>query len=305
MSPLVSVGLPVRNGAGRMDKVVRSVLAQDHADIELVICDNASTDDTEEYCRSLVSSDGRVVYHRQPRNVGLLNNFRTAIQLASGTYFRWVGDDDWLAPSCVSRGLAAFAEDPRRVLVTSRIAYTGGDGVTMSDISYTGAELAVSDPVARVREMLRLLNESPLLVDPLYGMARRAAVVDIPRRNMLREDEVFAVKLALAGPWGHVPQVLGHRNTKVERQITLARRLGVPAWQARVSATLQAWELWRWLATTPLGELSAAQRRAAQKAVLRMYTRRQRRTLAHRARKAAQLAAGRRNGVPPSTTTTP
>ena len=110
---LVSVGLPVRNGADRIGEVVRSVLAQDHAHIELVICDNASTDSTEEVCRELVRTDSRIVYHRQQDNVGMLNNFISAIQIAKGAYFRWIGDDDWLAPDFVSRTLECFTEDER------------------------------------------------------------------------------------------------------------------------------------------------------------------------------------------------
>ena len=71
----VSIGLPVRNAGDRIADVVRSVLAQDHQNLELLITDNASTDGTEEVCRELARSDSRIAYHRQPQNIGLLNNF--------------------------------------------------------------------------------------------------------------------------------------------------------------------------------------------------------------------------------------
>src|SRR5262245_37698315 len=108
---LVSVGLPVRNGEHRLTGVVKSVLGQDHENLELVISDNASTDGTEEVCRELARGDSRIVYIRQPENIGLLNNFIAAMRAARGTYYRWVGDDDWLAPSCVSRCVEAYAAD--------------------------------------------------------------------------------------------------------------------------------------------------------------------------------------------------
>ena len=57
---------------------------QDHENLELVICDNASTDDTEELCRELANQDSRIVYHRNPVNIGLLNNFIRVMQL-----FEW------------------------------------------------------------------------------------------------------------------------------------------------------------------------------------------------------------------------
>lgn len=285
-SPLVSIALPVRDAAGRLEGAVRSVLAQDHRDLELVISDNASTDGTEELCRDLAAADPRVVYHRHPENVGLLNNFTHAARLCRGAFIRWIGDDDRLDPACVSRGLAEFARDERIVLVTTQVAYTGPDGVTRT-AAYDGTALASDDPVERFTEMLRLLNESHLLIDPLYGLLRREVAIGIPRRNMLREDEVFAAKLALAGPWAHVPEVLAHRHWKRERITGVARRLGVPPWQARMANTLQCRELLAWLRQA---NLTDGQRRRARAAVLRMYATRQRRTAVHRGRRLLALA---------------
>jgi Glycosyl transferase family 2 len=285
--PLVSVGLPVYNGVERIEAVVRSVLGQDHADLELVISDNASTDGTEELCRSLAAEDSRVVYHRNPLNVGLLNNFIGAMRLARGEFFRWVGDDDWLAPNCVSRGLDVFADDPRLILVTSQVDYTGPDGVT-STMPYTGTAFQSADPVVRLTEMLRLLNASHLIIDPLYGMVRREPVVAIERRNMLREDEVFATKLALAGPWGHVPEVLAKRHWKHETPAILARRLDVPMWQSHFATTLQCREMVRWAQASPL--LSEDQRRRAVLEIGKMYARRQRIVATRRARKLVRIA---------------
>jgi Glycosyl transferase family 2 len=284
---LVSIGLPVRNGADRITDVVRSVLAQDYDHLELVISDNASTDQTEDVCRDLARSDGRIVYFRQKDNVGLLNNFVSTIQIAKGSYFRWIGDDDWLAPDYVSRTLECFAEDERRVIVTTGIAYTTASGVTKSDQSYDGARMASLDPVERLTEMMRLLNESYLLIDPVYGMVRREPVAATPRPNMLREDEVFAAKLALAGPWGHVPLILAGRTTTFERLPQVARRLGVPRWQAHMATTLQCRETLRWIGQS---ELREDQKRQARAAVRRMYLRRQAKICVRRGRKLGRMA---------------
>jgi glycosyltransferase involved in cell wall biosynthesis len=286
---LVSIGLPVRNAGTRLTDVVRSVLAQDHENLELVISDNASTDDTEDVCRALARSDSRIVFHRQPQNVGLLNNFRFVIGAAKGTYFRWIGDDDRLATDFVSRCLDMFEADPRLLLVTTAIAYTEPDGSTRS-ASYAGSALAADDPVDRFAEMLRLLNESHLLMDPLYGMVRRETVAAIPRRNMLREDEVFATKLALAGPWGHITDVLAHRVWKTEPIGVVAHRLGVPPWQARLANTLACREILRWL---PQADLTDEQRRRARTAVYQMYLTRQWCVVNRRSRKLIRMALSR------------
>jgi glycosyltransferase involved in cell wall biosynthesis len=285
----VSIGLPVRNAGDRIADVVRSVLAQDHQNLELLITDNASTDDTEEVCRELARSDSRIAYHRQPQNIGLLNNFVYAIEHASGTYFRWIGDDDRLEADFVSRCLDVLEADPRLVLVTTGIAYTGADGRTET-AAYTGTGLDSADPMKRFVEMMRLLNESYLILDPLYAMMRRETAAAIPRRNMLREDEVFAIKLALAGPWGHIPQVLAHRNWRTDRIGAIGQRLGVPAWQARFSNTLAYGEMLRWL---PNADLTAEQRRRARSEICVRYADRQWRIVKRRSRKLAALATSR------------
>ena len=284
---LASVGLPVRNGADRVERVVNSVLKQDHENLELVICDNASTDDTEELCRDLAAHDSRIVYHRHPVNVGLLNNFTSAMRLATGEFFRWVGDDDWLDPRCVSRSLDAFAADDRLLLVTTQIDYTGPDGVTRT-APYRGNAMGSDDPVTRFAEMLRLLNESYLLIDPLYGLLRREPVSRLARSKTLNEDQVLATKLALAGPWGHVPEVLAQRNWKYEPPSIRARKLDLPLWQTNFRNVLQCGEMLQWLDKC---DLDQRQRRMARLAVARMYVRRQRITAARRSRKLLSVAS--------------
>jgi glycosyltransferase involved in cell wall biosynthesis len=288
-TPLVTIGLPVRNAGTRLVAVVESVLRQTYQPLELVISDNASTDDTESVCRHLAASDQRIIYHRQPTNIGLLNNFIHVMTAGRGEFFRWIGDDDRLEPEYVSACVSEMTRDPRLILVTSQIAYRGPDG-DVNTAKYDGHGLGSDDPVVRLAEMLRLLNESHLLIDPLYGLMRREPVAAIPRRNMLREDEIFASKLALAGPWTHVPEVLAHRNWNGERIGKLSRRLNVPSWQARFANTLQYREMLRWVA---VADLTDAQQTAARAAVRRWFLTRQRRSLGRRARKALRLAIGR------------
>jgi glycosyltransferase involved in cell wall biosynthesis len=275
--PLVSVGLPIRNGERTLEKVVRSVLAQDHECMELVICDNASTDHTEELCRDLAATDSRIVYYRQPLNVGLLNNFMQAIRLAKGTFFRWVGDDDWLAPTYVSRCLEAFAGDSRLVLVTTQMKYTGPDDASYTH-AYHGSALRSDDPIKRLVEFSTLLVNG-MVVDPLYALVRRERVAAISRRNSICEDQIFATKLLMTGPWGHVPEILAHRSVGKHPLPALARRLGVPVWQAYFDTSVQCVEMLRVIHDA---KLTPSQRRRARIAVAMTYLGRSYRNLTHR-----------------------
>ena len=64
--PQVSVGVPVYNGESHLAQAIDSILNQTFNDLELILCDNASTDRTEQICRRYLAADARVRYHRQP-----------------------------------------------------------------------------------------------------------------------------------------------------------------------------------------------------------------------------------------------
>ena len=285
--PSVSVVLPVRNGAGTVGQVIESVLAQTCSRIELVISDNASTDGTEEIARRFAGEDSRVVYRRHPTNVGLLRNFVSAAHTATGTYVRWIGDDDSLEPDYVARVLDAFAEDPGRVLVTTEVVYRDDAGLETLDTSYVAMALGSADPVERLAGVLRTLTADTAMVDPLYGVIRRD-VATMPRKNMMREDQVFAARLALAGPWGHVAAPLAARRRAEDTPRDVARLLGVPEWSRHVRVLRQCDELLHWI---DLSSLDPEQRRRARAEVARFYGRGKWRTLRRRAGRLHDLAA--------------
>ena len=84
--------------------------------------------------------------------------------------------------------------------------------------------------------------------DPLYGLMRRAPIASIPRRNMLREDEIFAAKLALAGRWGHDPEILASRGWSHDRSANMTKKLDVPRRRAFAAWAAQSTELLRVIA---------------------------------------------------------
>lgn len=293
VEPHVSIGLPVRNGERHLDGALRSVLDQTYDRLELVISDNASNDGTEEICRTFARADPRVRYVRQPRDIGPVGNFDAVLHLARGTYLKWMGDDDWLMPTYVARCVEVLDGGTTPILVTTQQAHVGAGGA-VETARYDAAPLRSPHPVERFTEMLRLLNDSFLLLDPLYGMMRRSCVARLPRPVMLFEDQVLAARLALAGPFEHVGEVHSYRRCRAFPRLTVtARRLGVPRWQAGCATALQCREL-----LTAIGEadLDPSERRRAVAAVAALFLRRRRLTATRRARRLA-LAAGRRRGI--------
>lgn len=92
--PVVSIGMPVYNGAKYIHEALDSLLAQTFTDFELVISDNASTDDTQAICEEYTRRDLRIRYVRQMVNKGALANFQFVLDQARGKFFMWAAADD-------------------------------------------------------------------------------------------------------------------------------------------------------------------------------------------------------------------
>ncbi len=127
-APLVSIGLPVFNGEKHIQQALDSLLAQSYDNFELNISDNASTDGTEEICRLYAAKDHRVHYYRQPRNVGLMGNWRCVLQLASGEYFLWAQHDDCWSMNYIGTLLECLLACPNAILAAGRTLYIDVDG---------------------------------------------------------------------------------------------------------------------------------------------------------------------------------
>ena len=151
-----------------------------------------------------------------------------------------------------------FAEDARRVLVTTTSS-TGTTRAATLDAGYDSSTVASPDPVQRLAAVLRMLTNDVRGIDPLYGTIRRD-LATIPRKNMMREDQVFAARLALGGPWGHVASPLAGRRRTDDSPAKIARLLGVPEWRRHVRVLLQCRELDHWIASRPSTRRSAAGR---------------------------------------------
>jgi len=212
--PLVSFGLPVRNGAGTIVHAIESVLSQTFEGWELVISDNRSTDGTTEICAAFASRDRRVRHLPTARDLSIHENFRAAFRHSRGTYFRWHGDDDGLEPHYAERALAALEGSPRSVLCTTiQQYYSDGHPLPLSDPIPLLGGVDSPDPEIRLRTLLRLFQRAGLGIDPVYSLVRRDIAAQTGLQGSIRDgDFVYSCEMALLGPWVHVPEVLAHRR---------------------------------------------------------------------------------------------
>jgi glycosyltransferase involved in cell wall biosynthesis len=116
----VSIGLPVFNGGDYLTSALEGLLTQTFPEFELIISDNASTDDTQEICRTYASRDPRIRYVRNEENIGAAANFNRVFELSTGEYFKWAAHDDLCAPQFLERCVQGLDRDPSVILCYAR-----------------------------------------------------------------------------------------------------------------------------------------------------------------------------------------
>ena len=111
-TPDVSVVVIVYNDGRRLPTAVRSALRQTLRSVEVIICDDASTDDTPEVAERLCAEDPRVRYHRLPENSGGCGRPRnTGLEAARGTYVMFLDSDDRLERHACKNLLEALEDN--------------------------------------------------------------------------------------------------------------------------------------------------------------------------------------------------
>lgn len=113
----VTVGLPVYNGADSINEALDCLLNGTYQDIQIVVSDNASTDDTAKLVNKYCMLDDRVILHRQPENIGPVGNFRFVAEKAKTPYFAWRAHDDITDHSYIERLLQKLQSNNHAALV--------------------------------------------------------------------------------------------------------------------------------------------------------------------------------------------
>jgi len=139
--PLVTIGIPTHNRAcGFLPVSLKSALSQTYPEIEIIVSDNCSTDNTRELVREF--RDARIRYFRHDFNIGANNNFNFCLRQARGRYFLLLQDDDLIDPD--------FTEKCMRVKGEAGIIRTGtrvvdGEGKVLKNCPNLAGGLPLED----------------------------------------------------------------------------------------------------------------------------------------------------------------
>jgi glycosyltransferase involved in cell wall biosynthesis len=124
--PLVTVGMPIRNGGELLRAALDSVLAQSYPNLQIIISDNCSADQTAAIVDTYFSRDSRLVYVRQRRPLSIAENFRFVLDRAEGEFFMWAAHDDLRSPDYIEKLVTGLLNDPTALLAFGDLFITGG-----------------------------------------------------------------------------------------------------------------------------------------------------------------------------------
>lgn len=197
----ISIIIPTYNRAAYLDEAVVSALAQDFPNIEVIIADNASTDNTQQLVEKYLG-DRRVKYLRNKSNLGMVGNWREALyQYVTGDYFLILSDDDYLIdPTYISKAARLIAEQPGLLLV-----YAGGYIKHEQDGKFVPLEIPFERVVSGRKVFLSRGTVLPLdftLCNVLFNTAASKALNCFDNDyNVCCDSELF-LKLCLLGDVG-------------------------------------------------------------------------------------------------------
>jgi glycosyltransferase involved in cell wall biosynthesis len=150
-APLVTILVATYNRAAYIAQAIESAQAQTFKDWNMIVLDDASTDDTASIVRAFTINDPRISYVRHAENKGIAGNRNAGLLLARGTYVAILDSDDvWTDPAKLERQIAHMTEHPDCVAVGTQVSVIDENGAETGSISYE-----TSDEGIRSRMLLR------------------------------------------------------------------------------------------------------------------------------------------------------
>ena len=214
MRPLVSIGMPIYNEGRFIKESLDSLVNQDYINIELIVSDNCSTDNSDKICKEYVEQHDWISYHRFSRNIGASGNSRYVLQEAQGKYFMWASGHDLWSEKFISESVKLLESHQEAAVVVATTNWIGEDGMPYARES-GWTDTRGMDIIARYFTVM-WGNMHPVL-----GMIRRSYIMDYPPINVVGSDLILLSRLALEGDFLHVPDVFwSRREFRVEKSYT-------------------------------------------------------------------------------------
>jgi glycosyltransferase involved in cell wall biosynthesis len=206
--PTLSIGLPVYNGERYLPKALTSLLGQDFEDFELIISDNASTDQTEAICRDVAQKDRRVRYLRSDQNRGATWNFRRVFELSHGEFFKYAAYDDECYPTMLRRCMELFRVSDPAVALVYTLSETIDENSKVIPTECGPSWDRVATTARTPQQRLRHIIWRALHGQAEYGVIRASFLRRARPYGSIAADWMLLAELGMMGKIMEVPEIL-------------------------------------------------------------------------------------------------
>lgn len=158
--PLVSLLIPTYNSVKYLAFALDSVFAQTYENIEIIVHDDASTDETPELLAKYRNL-AKIRLIRTEKNHGMVNGWNYLTKLARGKYIKFLASDDLLSPTCVTELVAVAQKHPEAAIVTSARDFINESGNIIKTLGFSDKDEVV-DGKACAHQVLTTIRENKI-----------------------------------------------------------------------------------------------------------------------------------------------
>ncbi|MDR0407634.1 MAG: glycosyltransferase family 2 protein [Campylobacteraceae bacterium] len=225
---LVSVLVTAYNAADYISSAIESLLNQTYKNIEIIVIDDCSTDDTLDIVREMAAKDKRIKYHHLARNIGTFAAKTIGFGYASGDFVICHDSDDWLHPEHIAMQMVPLLEDKRLVATASYWIRVDNNGIYHAHSNY---------PLLRLNRTTLLFRKKAVL--------KKMGLWDIVRTGA---DSEFYVRMKLVFGQKAVRQIKIPSTIGAHRKDSLMTSADTGNSSEGISQVrLAYWEAWtRW-----------------------------------------------------------
>lgn len=170
-TPILSIGLPVYNSSEYIVGVIESLINQTFTEFEILISDDASTDETAEICMKYAATDRRILFFKQPSNIGMVDNQNFVLNKSKCRFFMWAAHDDYYDKDFIKLLLSILREDKSLSTVFCRYAVFDDKNNKIKyekSLNYTS-----SFKIVQLLSFCIKFNDAPF-----YGIHRREKLIN-------------------------------------------------------------------------------------------------------------------------------
>jgi glycosyltransferase domain-containing protein len=182
MSVLVSIAMPVYNRPIEMARALDSILNQSYSNFELIISnDNSPNPEIDSIITKYIQLDRRIRYFKQDSSLRTVENYQFVLKKATGKYFMWLADDDWLDKYFIEKCLDFLEKNSDYSICVGKCIYQD-NGVVIN--SNTNKSCINSRKWARVMSFYYNVT----LNGYMYGLLRKKCIDRVEFENEIGFD---------------------------------------------------------------------------------------------------------------------